>query len=1362
VVEQHIDCGANTFKMSSTGSVMSRIRMFEASGGEADASVDQTRKIHPFNRPAGNTYQDARSRASPSNSSLISSNEWQDFSSESPRKIVDQGTERRTDSDDTTGRGEPEARIGFTSVVNPPTRSLHENHTTDQSSTEPEQRPAEVWDQSSTEPWNDKGSIDELDWPPTKAVQNPMVLNSGDESQEPPVEPQSSPFHPSSWNQTSRSARLQTIRPRAPSSLSGSSLSGSNPELKRNLDAASVVMQEERESSIGSKSSSSRSSLSNEELGTVAKRAWKLSKIQSQTRASRLQNSPLHQMLKEKRSRKYVVEKPSETIPTDKVEEIEEIPSESSRAAQINPKSSDISSSNSELRLSARLFRAEKYASVVRHNREPRLSVDSVDDTSIDNSQQLESSKGNVHPVFGYTANQTTATREKHVDDDGTLSENSDSASGSRSASNDLVTTSSKAEDAANANLSASSRGKTSRSERARQLKAVISKTKGKQSSKLTTTATVRDESSYESAEVQTSGRGNEGHLDQYNDNTALMDNALDDFESDFDFDRVRNPNPDQPLYHSTLNSVSDVDNSVLDGEGIAQISSGDESALNWSVTTGSVSATTPFAHLNTSSNEGSARISSKASSGGSVSQRLAPIPDDDPREHSLFSYTESLTSSGKEFQADKSTTDTSSSTMKPDALRWWQKKYGKKMSGSSNSVVRNAFSRLSPKSIPQDRGFFKIEDDKDENDEGEDDEGDEEGEFEEEDEDDEDDEDDVFFGLEDDDRFPTEEPLGFDGEAQEPFSSEEDGDIGIPAPTYENRDMGGDENESKGEAARTSPPPPQASHSVQAPLEPSKKQGVYGHSGMMVSEANAGRSVTSDMTSSIIKAKKSPRYRQDVVETIREESVEEVQNGFVVDSIEEDEDGSIEGEEMDETTVGSATNTNVGSTIYSQPPPPPPPPPPPGHILLNIGCAIVDTLSNACRIPGKSSNRKSYSVCIIQNLNSPTTRCPDPADVPEPVAQCATKTRDTCKIKSDDFGKNYASVCDTKKYDEFTNNNSKYDSASGKSGPAPSTTLTEDERRIWSEWDNRDQQSAMQGPSSHHSGLTDLLTQDTPQGTEVQRYRREEARKKLLQYAGKAMALLSSKKDDKAPHEAQSPIEVNQDLAVDTSVEDQRPDKLLAPVASPTDPGMFSPLSYKERSVLEKFSSTLRNEGIEVLKLNRRNKWQIRFLSVSREVTWLNTEAENADIGQCPKALLWLKRFQGSSYGISNLKNQGRGGILFTKLQSVETTSNPSSEKEKSSRVMSVTLWSRATASKTSSSHIPKRLKAMFDENACVSLEYLFEGGTRTVTLCFKNTRDAKTFCAAMKIIKDVVEREQESTLSAMQIVESVVDRNK
>jgi hypothetical protein len=363
-------------------------------------------------------------------------------------------------------------------------------------------------------------------------------------------------------------------------------------------------------------------------------------------------------------------------------------------------------------------------------------------------------------------------------------------------------------------------------------------------------------------------------------------------------------------------------------------------------------------------------------------------------------------------------------------------------------------------------------------------------------------------------------------------------------------------------------------------------------------------------------------------------------------------------------------------------------------------------------------------------------------------VVQCATKAKDSCKIKADDcthhtfrddgthttFGKSYASTFQSTNYDASTFQSTKYDSGSA-SDPAASA-LTEGERRVWSEWDNRDQLSATQETASHHSGLTGLLTEDPPQRKEAHRNRREEARKKLLKHAERAMALLSSKKDGDAPQKPNSPVEVKKDLAVDTSVKEQTRRNPLATLASPNDQSMFSALSYNERSVLEKFSTTLRNEGIEVLKLNRRNKWQTRFLTVSHEVTWLNTQAAEAAIGQCPKALLWLKQFKGSSYGISNLKKQGRGGFLFAKLQSVETTAT------------------------TSSSHIPKRLKALFEENACVSLEYSFEGGRRSLTLCFKNTQDAKTFCAAMKIIKDVIEREQEP-VSAMQVVQSVVDRN-
>jgi hypothetical protein len=102
-------------------------------------------------------------------------------------------------------------------------------------------------------------------------------------------------------------ARLNTIRTKSPRTFRSSSplfFSGGNAELKRNLEAASVVMDEERNSSIGSGSTSTRSSLSHQELGSIAERALRLSKVHEETRVMRRQNIPLHTMWAEKRERK--------------------------------------------------------------------------------------------------------------------------------------------------------------------------------------------------------------------------------------------------------------------------------------------------------------------------------------------------------------------------------------------------------------------------------------------------------------------------------------------------------------------------------------------------------------------------------------------------------------------------------------------------------------------------------------------------------------------------------------------------------------------------------------------------------------------------------------------------------------------------------------------------------------------------------------------------------------------------------------------------------------------------------------------------------------------------------------------------
>lgn len=281
---------------------------------------------------------------------------------------------------------------------------------------------------------------------------------------------------------------------------------------------------------------------------------------------------------------------------------------------------------------------------------------------------------------------------------------------------------------------------------------------------------------------------------------------------------------------------------------------------------------------------------------------------------------------------------------------------------------------------------------------------------------------------------------------------------------------------------------------------------------------------------------------------------------------------------------------------------------------------------------------------------------------------------------------------------------------------------MNEEERRLWGEWDQRDEQSTLlepmdQLPSRVESGSTS----DASRRREHQHQRRQLAQVKLLEHANKALVLQSSKSTPKTeegePDEPLDTAQTGNELKL-LHIRLAKPTE----IKSPSNRSTTSAMSLDERNILEKFSSTLKNEGVEVLKLNQRNRWQTRFLTVSREVTWMNAQEKEA---QCPKALLWLKRFKGMSYGVSHIKKQGRGGILFTKLHSVELT-----------------------AGDDASRPLPNKSKASYPNNACVSLNYSFEGGNigRSVSLRFKSLQDAETFCSAMMIIKDVVERDEDS----------------
>lgn len=162
--------------------------------------------------------------------------------------------------------------------------------------------------------------------------------------------------------------------------------------------------------------------------------------------------------------------------------------------------------------------------------------------------------------------------------------------------------------------------------------------------------------------------------------------------------------------------------------------------------------------------------------------------------------------------------------------------------------------------------------------------------------------------------------------------------------------------------------------------------------------------------------------------------------------------------------------------------------------------------------------------------------------------------------------------------------------------------------------------------------------------------------------------------------------------------------------------------ITYVQEDVLQKFSTMLRNDKVEVLKMNRHGKWQLRYITVSKEVAWLqqnNQAPPTPTSSKCPQALLWYKGHNTKNSGLAGLRNDGRGGFLFSQLKKVERDPNVNPP-----------------------APIPKKLKAKFGSYAGVKIQYICEEGDRDLVFCFQDPSDAKAFCTAVDIIHQVVLR--------------------
>jgi hypothetical protein len=157
-------------------------------------------------------------------------------------------------------------------------------------------------------------------------------------------------------------------------------------------------------------------------------------------------------------------------------------------------------------------------------------------------------------------------------------------------------------------------------------------------------------------------------------------------------------------------------------------------------------------------------------------------------------------------------------------------------------------------------------------------------------------------------------------------------------------------------------------------------------------------------------------------------------------------------------------------------------------------------------------------------------------------------------------------------------------------------------------------------------------------------------------------------------------------------------------------------------RHTIDSFCTKLRTQGIEVLKLNRDNKWQLRYLTVSKEVTWLHSSQRvsgSKDRGHCPQGIIWLKKFSATKESsIATIDKQGKGGTLLSQLVSAFESDDTGAD---------YTLTKR-------------QQEGAFKKRTLVVLQSKLGGKTRSVSIYCKTREDAQFLCSGCTSIIEVL----------------------
>lgn len=260
-------------------------------------------------------------------------------------------------------------------------------------------------------------------------------------------------------------------------------------------------------------------------------------------------------------------------------------------------------------------------------------------------------------------------------------------------------------------------------------------------------------------------------------------------------------------------------------------------------------------------------------------------------------------------------------------------------------------------------------------------------------------------------------------------------------------------------------------------------------------------------------------------------------------------------------------------------------------------------------------------------------------------------------------------------------------------------SALTMEERRVWDDWDRKDVELPMPQALEPAIIFDAQVNNDESNIAEIDHEERRKQAHRELKYQAKS-ALVATEGTTNRPTE--SPENNNQPKANDRQQ-----------------------VSLSHQQFLDKFNNVLKSRGLEVLKLNSSSKWELRFLTVTKEIAWLerSSAGDSGDRMHVPQGLLWMKKFSSKpkDQSVSSIDKQGKGGMLFPKIISAAITS-----------------------SNDNNIPIPKKFKVgKFNSPMIVTLIGCNpDGSSRTILFSFISKEDAKLFCSGCNLIPELTKK--------------------